>query len=87
MISVSEIKGSVDLSFTSGGKKVGDEQKQILILLGDFVETAVVHTELERAVLLANKKDRGTMRRTSRTYESSMKVVIDELSEGSKFRL
>ena len=83
---MSEIEGSVDLSFTSSGEKVGDEWKWISILLGDFVETVVVHTESERAVLL-NKKDRGTMRRASRTYESSKEVVIDELSEGLKFRL
>ena len=67
-----EIEGSVDSSFTSSEEKVRDEWKQISILLGDFVETAVVHTELERAVLLVNEKDRGTMRRTSRMYESSL---------------
>ena len=82
-----EIEGSVDSSFTSGGEKVRDEQKRVLILLGDFVETMVVHTESERAILLVNKKDRGTMRRASRMDESSTKVVINELSGGLKFRL
>ena len=86
VISMLEVGGSVDLSFTSSGEKVGDEWKWITtILLGNFVEATIVYTESERAVLLVNKKDRGTVGGTSRAYGSSAKIVVNELSEGFKF--
>ena len=62
VISMSEIKGSIDTCFASSIEEVRDERKRIAVLLGDFVETSKIHTESERAILFADEEYRGTMR-------------------------
>ena len=62
VISMSEIKGSVDMCFASSIKEVRDERKRIAVLLGDFVKTSKIHTESERAIFFVDEKYRGTMR-------------------------
>ena len=47
VIGMLEIYGGVNLGFACSGQWVGDEQKQILVLLGDLVKTSEVNTEME----------------------------------------
>ena len=47
MIGVSEIYGGVNSGFARSGQQVGDERKQISVLLGDLVKTSEVNTETE----------------------------------------
>ena len=45
MIGMLEIESSVDTSFTGCGEDVGDEQKEVMVFLGDFVEALIVNAE------------------------------------------
>ena len=58
---MSEVEHSVDMSFSSRLKKVGDEQKWILIFLRDFVKTMEINAEVEGAILFTDEKNGGTM--------------------------
>ena len=44
---MSEVKSSIDTSFTSCGEEVGDEWKRVMVFLGDFVKAAIVNAESE----------------------------------------
>ena len=56
-----KINFSIDLCLTRGVKEVGDEGWRVPILLGYSIESLVVNTQLERAILLFDKEDRGCM--------------------------
>ena len=58
---MSEVEHSVDVSFSSGLEKVGDERKWILIFLRDFVKTMEINAEVEGAILFTDEENRGTM--------------------------
>ena len=40
-----EVESSIDMSFTSCGEEVGDEQKEVMVFLGDFVKASIVNAE------------------------------------------
>ena len=44
---MSEVESSVDMSFTSCGEEVGDEQKRVMAFLGDFIKALIVNAESE----------------------------------------
>ena len=44
---MSEVKSSIDMSFTSCGEEVRDEQKGVTVLLGNFVKASIVNAESE----------------------------------------
>jgi len=55
MVSVSEIDFGENPCLARGVKEIGGEGEWVAVLLGDFVEGAIIHTQPERAVLLADE--------------------------------
>jgi hypothetical protein len=61
MVSVFEIKFSIDTCLSRGIEKVRDQQKQIAVLLGDAVKPTVVEAQPERTVLLPGEEDQSSV--------------------------
>ena len=55
MISMTEIKGHIDVGFTRRGKKVRNEWEQITILHGNPVKPLEIYTEMECSVVFMDK--------------------------------
>ena len=55
-----EVKLGVDLCTAKLVEEVGDEWDQVLILPSDLVEVLEIDTELQGAILLLSKENRGT---------------------------
>ena len=49
-----------------------------MVFLGNFVESLVIHTKLEGAVLLLYEEDRGCMGGGGWMYETKVEVLIYE---------
>jgi hypothetical protein len=47
-------------------EQVGEERKKVAVLLGDTVEAAIVHSQVERTVFNFDEKDWGRWLRTER---------------------
>ena len=84
---MSEVKRSVDASFSGRLEKVGDERKWIPIFLHDFVKTAEIDAEAEGAILFADEKNRGTVWRGGGSDKTTGQMFVNEFPEGLKFSL
>ena len=71
MISVSEIKGSIDTSFASCIEEVGNERKWIASFLCDFVECSKIDAESGGAILLSDKEYWRSVRGTGLSDETN----------------
>ena len=49
-----------------------------MVFLGDFVESSVIDTKSEGAILLLHEEDRGCMRGGGWTYETKAEVLVYE---------
>ena len=78
---MSEVKHSVDTSFSSGLEKVGDERKWILIFLRDFVKTVEINAEVEGAILFTDKKNGGTVWRGGGSDKTAGQMFINKFME------
>jgi len=81
MVCMSEIDLGIDGRMAGGIKEVGDERKWITIFFGDFIETAEVHTKMERSILFLDKKDWSSMGGVGRTNEPIAEMLIYESAE------
>ena len=84
---MSEVKRSVDASFSGGLKKVGDEWKWIPIFLRDFVKATEIDTEVEGAILFTDEKNRGTVWRGGGSDKTTGQIFVNEFTEGLKLSL
>ena len=84
---MSEVKRSVDASFSGGLKKVGDEWKWIPIFLRDFVKTTEIDAEAEGAILFMDEKNGGTVLRGGGSDKTTGQMFVNEFTEGLKFSL
>ena len=57
---MSKVNLGIDLSLARHIEKVGNEWKQIPILLHNFVESSIVNTKVKRAILFHDKEDGST---------------------------
>ena len=87
VVGVSEVKHSIDASFSGRLEKVRDEQKWIPIFLRDFVKTAEIDTEAEGAILFTDEKNGGTMWRGGGSDKTTGQMFINEFTEGLKLSL
>ena len=62
-------------------KEVSDEEDQVLILLGDFVQVPEINTEFQAPILLLGKENGGTSGLLGQSDESLPKHVVNEFSE------
>ena len=60
VVASTEVKLSVDLCAAKLVEEVGDKWNWVPILSSNLVEVLEVHTELQGAVLLLGKENRGT---------------------------
>jgi hypothetical protein len=74
----------VGAGFPRGIEEVGDEGKGISVFLGDLVEPAVVHAQLETSVFFPHEEDRSSVRRIGGSDETAPNVVFNEGSEGTQ---
>ena len=81
VIGMSEINGGIDTDFTHSGKEVGNEQKRILILFGNFIKASVVYAEAESFVFLESKDHLSTMGGGTLVDKSGLEMVIEEVAE------
>ena len=79
-----EINPSVNMCFGRCIQEVRDEQKWVMILLSDFVESAEVNAEVESSILFVDEKDRGSMSEARLVDEPIVEVFIYESVEGAK---
>jgi len=63
MVYMSEIDLGIDGRAAGRIKEVRDEQKQIMIFFGDFIETMEVHTKTEQSIIFLDKKNWSSMGR------------------------
>src|SRR6185369_12585218 len=85
VVSVSEVEGCVDSSFSGGLEKVGNQRKRIAVLFRDLVETSVIDTKTKGSIFLADEEDGCTIRGRGRSNEANRQVFINELTEGLEF--
>ncbi|KIK14813.1 hypothetical protein PISMIDRAFT_642001, partial [Pisolithus microcarpus 441] len=78
VVGMVEVNFGVNLCMAWGTKKVGDQWQQVVVLLSDLVKALEINTELEGAILLFYKKDRGTVSRGRLFDEPVAKVLINE---------
>ena len=62
-----------------------DPGKRVAVPLGDFVESAIIHTETERSVLLLSENDRRTGWRLRGSNKTFGEVFIDEILDDLEF--
>ena len=55
-----------------------------MVFLGDFVESSVIDTKLEGAILLFYEEDRGRMGGGGWTYETKAEALIYECPKSFK---
>ena len=60
VVHVSKVDLGIDSSLVRHVEKVGNEWKQILILLHNFVESSIVDTKAKRTILFLDKEDGST---------------------------
>ena len=85
VVGMLKIDLSVNTSRVWSIKKIRDEQKQIVILVCDAVQTPIVNTESQRTVLLLYEKDRSTTRSIQRADHTRLEVFVEILMESSEF--
>ena len=71
MVSVSEVEDCIDSSFSGSLKKVGNQQKRIVILFHDLIETLVIDTKMKGSIFLVNEEDRCAVRGRERSNEAN----------------
>ena len=76
-----QIDFRIDASFPRGIEEVGNQWKQIPILLSDLIEASEVYAESEGAIPFLDKQDRCTVRRPRWANEARSQVLVEELSE------
>jgi hypothetical protein len=86
VIGVMKVNFGVSVGFPWGIKEVGDEGKGISVFLGDLVEPAVVHAQLETSIFFPHKQDWSSVRRVGGSDETAPNIVFNEGSEGTQLR-
>ena len=87
VLSVSKVDLGVHLGLPRNVEEVQEKWKGVSVLPSDLVETTVINTKPKGAILLANKKDRSTMRKLRGTNEIDVDVLVDKISEGTELGL
>ena len=63
VICMTEIYGGVNTGFTCSRQVVRNKGKQVMVLLGNLVQSMEIDTESKGSIFFADKKNGGTMRR------------------------
>ena len=86
VVGSTEVNLGVHLGSPQPVKKRCDQGEGISVLLGDFIESSVVNTMAEGAILLLDKQDWGCSRGLRVPDEALGKVLIKVLTEGLELR-
>jgi hypothetical protein len=86
VIGMTKVDFGVGAGLPWGIEEVRNEGKGILVFLGDLVEPAVVHTQLETFVLFPHEEDWSSVWRVGRSDETAPNIVFNEGSEGTQLQ-
>ena len=84
---MTEIYGCVETSLAHSEQEIGDEWEQVMVLLGDFVESPEINTEAKGAVLFTDEQNGSSMGGLRRPDETNPEMLVNEFPKCTKLRL